>query len=83
MFLESEEDFTVDQTLHAGSLSPFPEPCGVGGEAVAHSWGCTSSLRIGGERKVQHPGPGPQRPKQTHMIESGFDNKEVAALITK
>lgn len=32
MFLESEEEFAMDQILAAGSLSPLPESCGVGDE---------------------------------------------------
>lgn len=34
-FLESEEEFAMDQTPATGSVTPFPEPCGLGGEVVA------------------------------------------------
>lgn len=58
MFLESEEEFAMGQILAAGSLSPLPEPCGVGGETGPFP-GHTSSPRIGGKHTVQLPGPGP------------------------
>lgn len=64
MFLESEE-FAVDQALAAGSLSPLPEPCGVGGET---DWFIPRT--VGGIESAPRAlslAPFTQRPKPTYM----------------
>lgn len=78
---ESEEEFAMDQILAAGSLSPLP---GVGGE-TGPFLGQYQQPQDRWEAYSPAPRAWPltpftQRPKQTHVIESGL---QLALTIRK
>lgn len=73
----------MDQTPATGSVTPFPEPCGLGGELVA-SLGQYQQPQDRQETESPSPSCPPHlTPCDAKWPPASSDNKEVATLITK